>query len=58
VVNISRVVRYKKLIKRQKVGESKLVEVDKVKEWKVENKKKSIRNDEVFSIIKGIYNRK
>jgi len=40
VVNISRVVRYKKLIKRQKVGESKLVEVDKVKEWKVENKKK------------------
>ena len=32
VVNISRVVRYKKLVKRQKVEEQKLVEVDGVKE--------------------------
>ena len=42
VVNISKVVRYKKLVKRQKV-ELKLVEVDKVKEQEVEkilNKRK------------------
>ena len=32
VVNVSRVVRYKKLVKRQKVEEQKLVEVDGVKE--------------------------
>lgn len=40
MVNISRVVRYKKLMKRQKVGESKLVEVNRVEEWKVKNKRK------------------
>ena len=32
VVNISRVVRYKKLIKRQKVGEPKSIEVNRVEE--------------------------
>jgi len=36
VVNISRVVRYRELIKRQKVKEPKPIEVNRVKEWKVE----------------------
>ena len=43
VVNISRIVRYKKQMKRQKKEEGKLVEVEGVEEWEVEkilNKKK------------------
>ena len=43
VVNISRVVRYRKLVKRQRVEELKTVEIDKVEEQEVEkilNKRK------------------
>ena len=40
VVNISRVVRYRELIKRQKVKEPKPIEVNRVKKWKVEKIKK------------------
>ena len=43
VVNVSQIVRYKKQVKRQKKEEKKPVEVEGVKEWKVEkilNKKK------------------
>ena len=43
VVNISRVVRYRELVKRQNVEELKPVEVNRVEEWKVEkilNKRK------------------
>jgi len=43
VVNVSRVVRYRELVKRQKVEESKSVEVNRVEEWKIEkilNKRK------------------
>ena len=43
VVNISRIVRYKEPVKKQKVEESKLVEINRVEEWEVEkilNKKK------------------
>ena len=43
VINISKVVRYRKSVKKQRVKESKPVKVDKVKEQKVEkilNKKK------------------
>jgi len=36
VVNASRVVRYRELIKGQKVKEPKSIEVNRVKEWKVE----------------------
>jgi len=36
VVNVSRVVRYRKPVKRQRVKELKSVEVNKVEEWKVE----------------------
>ena len=36
VVNISRVVKYKKLMKRQKVEEVKQIKVEGVREWKVE----------------------
>ena len=36
VVNISKVVKYKKLIKRQKIEELKLVKVNRVEEWEVE----------------------
>ena len=37
VVNISRVMRYKELMKRQKVKKPKSIEVDKVEKQKVEN---------------------
>jgi len=43
VVNVSRIVKYKKQVKRQKKEEGKLVEVEGVEEWEVEkilNKKK------------------
>jgi len=35
VINMSRVVKYRKPVKGQKVEEPKLVEVDRVKEWEV-----------------------
>jgi len=40
VVNVSRVKRYKELMKRQRVEEPKLIEVDGVKEQEVEKIKK------------------
>jgi len=43
VVNVSRIVRYKEQVKRQKKEEGKPVEVEGVEEWEVEkilNKKK------------------
>jgi len=43
VVNISRVVIYRELVKRQRVEELKPVEIDRVEEWEVEkilNKRK------------------
>ena len=43
VVDISRVVRYRKLVKRQRVEKPKLVKVNEVEKWKVEkilNKRK------------------
>jgi len=43
VVNVSRIVRYKEQVKRQKKEERKLVKVEGVEEWEVEkilNKKK------------------
>ena len=36
-VNISRMVRYRKLVKKQKVEKPKLVEVDEEEKWKVED---------------------
>ena len=36
LVNVSRIERYKELVRRQKVEELKPVEVDRVEEWKVE----------------------
>ena len=35
VVNVSRVVRYRELVKRQKIKEPKLVEVNGVEKWEV-----------------------
>ena len=35
VVNVSRVVRYRELVKRQKMKEPKLVEVNEVEEWEI-----------------------
>ena len=43
VVNVSKIVRYKELVKGQKMEELKLIEVEGVKEWEVEkilNKRK------------------
>jgi len=36
VINISKIVRYREPVKGQKVKEQKLVEVDRVEEWEVE----------------------
>ena len=61
VVNISRVVRYREPVKEQKVEEPKPVKVDRVKEWEIKkilNKRKSMRSNEVFSVLEGIYCRK
>ena len=38
IINVSQVVRYRELVKRQKVEESRLVEVDREEKWKVEKK--------------------
>ena len=46
VVNISQIMRYKELVKRQKIERAKLIEVEEVEEWKVEkilNKRKERR---------------
>ncbi len=43
VVNISRIVRYRESMKRQKIEEAKLIEVNKVEEWKVDKKLNSIK---------------
>jgi len=40
VINVSKVVRYRELIKGQKLKEPKLIEVNRVKKWKVEKIKK------------------
>jgi len=52
VVNVSRIVRYKKQIKGQKKEEGKLVEVEGVEEWEVEKilNKKKIRGVEKYLI--------
>jgi len=36
VVNVSKVVKYRKLVKGQRIKEAKLVEVKEIKEWEVE----------------------
>jgi len=52
VVNVSRIVRYKEQIKRQKKEEGKPVEVKGVEEWEVEKilNKKKIRGVEKYLI--------
>jgi len=52
VVNVSRIVRYKKQIKGQKKEEGKLVEIEGVEEWEVEKvlNKKKIRGVEKYLI--------
>ena len=52
VVNVSRIVRYKKQVKGQKKEEGKLVEVEGVEEWEVEKilNKKKIRGVEKYLI--------
>ena len=43
VVNISRIVRYRESMKRQKIEEAKLIEVNEVEEWKMDKKLNSIK---------------
>ena len=52
VVNISRIVRYRKLVKEQRIKEPKLVEVEGVEEWEVEKilNKKKILGVEKYSV--------
>ena len=52
VVNVSQIVRYKEQVKGQKKEEGKLVEVERVKEWKVEKilNKKKMRGVEKYLI--------
>ena len=40
IINVSQVVRYREPVKRQKVEESRLAEVNREEEWKVEKKLK------------------
>jgi len=49
VMNVSRVVKYRKLVKGSKVKELKLVKVDRVEEWKV---KKSLNKRKVREVMK------
>ena len=57
VVNISQVVWYKKHVEEQKIEKVKLVEVDKVEEWKVKKilNKKNKGSHEVLGVIKKIH---
>ena len=52
VVNINRVVKYRKLVKEQRVEEPKLVEVEGVEEWEVEKilNKRKIRRVEKYLV--------
>ena len=52
VINISRVVRYRELVKRQKVEKPKPVKVNRVEEWKVEKilNKRKIRKVEKYLV--------
>ena len=52
VVNVSQIVRYKEQVKEQKKKEGKPVEVEEVKEWKVEKilNKKKIRGVEKYLV--------
>ena len=49
VVNISRVVRYRKPMKRQRVEKQKLIKVDRVKEWEVE---KILNKKKIWEVVK------
>ena len=52
VVNVSQIVWYREQVKRQKKEEGKLVEIEEVKEWKVEKilNKKKIRGVEKYLV--------
>ena len=54
-VNISWVVRYKILVKGQKIKEVKSIEIDEVEEWEIDKilNKKNKRNNKVFGILEG-----
>ena len=52
IVNVSRIVKYRELVKEQRVEEPKPVEVDRVEKWEVENniweKEKDLENVKVL----------
>jgi len=52
VVNVSRIVRYRELVKEQRIKEPKLVEVEGVEEWEVEKilNKRKILGVEKYSV--------
>jgi len=49
IVSVIQVVRYRKQMKEQKAEEVKLIEVDRVKEWKVE---KSLNKRKIRGVVK------
>ena len=49
VVNVSQVIRYRKLVKRQRVEKSKLVKVNREEKWKV---KKILNKQKIREVIK------
>ena len=59
VVNFSRVVKYRELVRRQKIDELKSVEVDRVEKWEVEKflNKEKYRNNEIFNVLEEVYGR-
>ena len=51
VVNINRIVRYRELVKEQRVKELKLVKVNRVEEWEVEKILNKIKVQEVMKYL-------
>jgi len=60
VVNVSWVVRYRELVKEQRVEKPKLVKVDSKEKWEIKiksNKQKIKENNKVLSMLERVYSR-
>jgi len=60
VVNVSWVVRYRKLVKEQKVEKPQLVKVDSKEKWEIKrilNEQKNKENNKVLGMLEGVYSR-
>ena len=60
VVNVSWVVKYRELVKEQRVEKPKLVKVDSEEKWKIKrklNKQKNKENSKLLSRLKRVYSK-